>query len=212
MPRRRPQPNPEEGGSPTPRRADGRLLAAEASAETDAETRCRTSRAVASGAMKIRTATRADAEAIAAIYNHEATRERTTFDLRPRSVVEQQEWLAERSGAHSVIVAVLNGEVVGFASLSPYRPRPAYNTSVESSVFVRRDSQRRGIGRALLEHLVALAAEGGFHSMIARIAGRNEASVALHARCGFELVGVEREIGRKFGRWLDCTVMQRLLG
>ena len=162
--------------------------------------------------MEIRLANRGDAEAIAAIYNHEATRERTVFDLRARSVAEQQDWLAERSGAHSVIVAVDNGDVVGFASLSPYRPRPAYNTSVESSVFVRRDQLRQGIGRALLEHLVALAAEHGFHSMIARIAGENEASVRLHAECGFELVGVERQVGRKFGRWLDCTVMQRLLG
>ena len=161
--------------------------------------------------MEIRLANRGDAEAVAAIYNHEATRERTTFDLRPRSVAEQQEWLAERSGAHSVIVAVIDGVVAGYAALSPYRPRPAYNTSVEVSVFVRRDSLRLGIGRALLERLVDLAAEHGFHAMIARIAGENEASVALHAACGFELVGVEREVGRKFGRWLDCTVMQRLL-
>ena len=161
--------------------------------------------------MQIRMATRADAEAVAAIYNHEVTHERTVFDLRPRSPAEQQEWIAERSGAHSVIVATAGGEIVGFASLSPYRPRPAYNTSVESSVFVRRDRQRQGIGRALLRNLVALAAEHGFHSMIARIAGDNQASVALHAECGFKLVGVEREVGRKFGRWLDCTVMQRLL-
>ncbi len=167
--------------------------------------------AVMSAPMEIRLATQADAEAVARIYNHEATRERTTFDLRPRSVAEQREWLAERSGAHSVIVAATGGEVVGFASLSPYRTRPGYNTSVESSVFVRRDSHRLGIGRALLGRLVELAAEHGFHSMIARIAGENEASVQLHERCGFELVGVEREVGRKFGRWLDVTVMQRLL-
>ena len=161
--------------------------------------------------MEIRLANQADAEAVAAIYNHEATRERTTFDLRPRSVAEQREWLAERSGAHSVIVAVVTGEVAGFASLSPYRTRPGYNTSVESSVFVRRDSLRSGIGRALLERLVELAAGHGFHTMIARVVGENEASVELHKRCGFELVGVEREVGRKFGRWLDVTVMQRLL-
>ena len=162
--------------------------------------------------MEIRLANRGDAEDVAAIYNHEATRELTVLDLRPRTVAEQQEWLAQRSGAHSVIVAVSEGEVVGFASLSPYRPRPGYNTSVESSVFVRRDRVRQGIGQLLLDSLVALAAEHGFHSMIARIVGDNEASVALHERCGFDVVGVEREVGRKFGRWLDCTVMQRLLG
>ena len=201
MPRWGLWPNPPVGGSADRRR---RTRAA-------AEPGSQSNRAIASRPMEIRLANRADAEAIAAIYNHEATRERTTMDLRPRSVAEQREWLAERSGAHSVIVAVLEDSVAGFASLSPYRTRPGYNTSVESSVFVRRDSLRQGIGRALLDRLVELAAEHGFHTMIARIAGENVASVELHKRCGFQLVGVEREVGRKFGRWLDVTVMQRLL-
>jgi phosphinothricin acetyltransferase len=101
--------------------------------------------------------------------------------------------------------------VVGFGSLSPYRSRPAYSTTVEDSVYVRRDRQRQGIGRLLLQELVRLATLHGFHSVIGRIVDGHEASIGLHRLCGFELVGVEREVGRKFGRWLDVVVMQRLL-
>jgi phosphinothricin acetyltransferase len=100
---------------------------------------------------------------------------------------------------------------VGFGSLSSYRDRPAYSTTVEDSVYVRRDRQGQGVGRVLLEELVRLASGHGFHAVIARIVGGHEASIALHRACGFEPVGIEREVGRKFGRWLDVAVMQRLL-
>ena len=88
--------------------------------------------------------------------------------------------------------------MVGFGSLSPYRPRPAYATTVEDSVYVDPQHQGRGVGKALLDELVRLAADHGFHSVVARIVGGHEASIALHAACGFETVGVEREVGRKF--------------
>ncbi len=100
---------------------------------------------------------------------------------------------------------------MGFGSLSPFRSRPAYATTVEDSVYLVPDHHRRGIGRQILDELVRLAEAHGFHSVIARIAGDNEPSIALHAVCGFELVGTEREVGRKFGRWLDVVEMQRLL-
>src|SRR5262249_43212719 len=83
--------------------------------------------------------------------------------------------------------------------------RPAYAGTVENSVYLLESHQRLGIGRRLLEELVALAAAHGFHTVIARISGGNEASIALHAACGYETVGVEREVGRKFGRWLDVV-------
>jgi phosphinothricin acetyltransferase len=102
-------------------------------------------------------------------------------------------------------------EVVGFAALSPYKERAAYRTSVEDSVYVRRDSHGRGIGKVLLNHVLDLAADSGFHSVMARIEASGTASRALHASCGFVLVGVEREIGRKFNRWLDVALMQCLL-
>jgi phosphinothricin acetyltransferase len=158
-----------------------------------------------------RLATIDDAEATRTIYNVEVTESTVTFDLVPRTLEEQREWLTARSGAHAVLVAEDGGEVVGFASFSPYRDRPAYSTSVEDSVYVRRDQQGKGIGKLLLAELVTLATSHGFHAMIARIVGGHDASIALHRSLGFEVVGTEREVGRKFGRWLDVLVMQKLL-
>jgi len=161
--------------------------------------------------MLVRLATSADNEAIRAIYNVEVVESTVTFDLVPRSPEQQDLWLSARSGAHAVLVAEDAGEVVGFGSLSPYRDRPAYSTSVEDSVYVRRDMQGRGVGKALLAELLRLATAHGFHAVMARIVGGHEASIALHRAVGFEIVGTEREVGRKFGRWLDVLVMQALL-
>jgi phosphinothricin acetyltransferase len=163
--------------------------------------------------MLVRLATLDDAEAIRTIYNQEVTGSTVTFDLVPRSAADQREWLAAHAGAHPAVVAVddRSGEVVGFGSLSPYRSRPAYATTVEDSVYVHPDHQGKGVGRLLLEELVRLATDHGFHSVMARIVGEHEASIALHRACGFELVGIEREVGRKFGKWLDVALMQRLL-
>ena len=161
--------------------------------------------------MELRLATLDDAEPIRQIYNHEVTTSTATFDLVPRSIEEQRAWQAERSGARAVVVAERDQQVCGFASLSPWRDRPAYATTVEDSVYVHRDHQGRGVGRALLEELLQTATAHGFHACMARIVGGHEASIALHARCGFEIVGTEREVGRKFGRWLDVVLMERLL-
>jgi len=160
----------------------------------------------------VRLATLDDAEAVRTIYNREVTGSTVTFDLVPRSLDDQRAWLAAHAGAHPAVVAVQGAAVVGFGSLSPYRDRPAYATTVEDSVYVDPGLRGQGVGRLLLADLVRLAGLHGFHSVIARIVGGHDASIALHRACGFELVGVEREIGRKFGRWLDVVVMQRLLG
>ena len=184
----------------------------------------------------VRLARPSDADAIRSIYNHEVLTTTATFDLVPRSLDDQQHWLAARSGAFAAIVAVdtssgtssgtgsgtssgggieraaeMPGEVVGFAALSPYRERAAYRTSVEDSVYVRRDRAGEGIGRLLLDELLDVAEQSGFHAVFARIESSGEASRALHARCGFRLVGTEREVGRKFNRWLDVSLMQCLL-
>ncbi|HEY8544435.1 MAG TPA: GNAT family N-acetyltransferase [Acidimicrobiales bacterium] len=163
--------------------------------------------------LNVRLATLDDAEATRAIYNVEVETSVVTFDLVPRTLEEQRRWLSDRSGAHAVIVAEerSTGEVVGFASLSPWRSRPAYKTSVEDSVYVHRDHQGRGIGALLLRELLDVARTHGFHAVFARIVGGHGASVALHRAQGFDVIGVEREVGRKFGRWLDVTVMQKLL-
>jgi phosphinothricin acetyltransferase len=161
----------------------------------------------------LRPATSDDAEAIRQIYNHEVEHTTATFDLVPRSLEDQEAWLAARSGAFTAIVAVdsASGEVLGFTALSPYKERAAYRTSVEDSVYVRRDSHGRGIGKVLLTHVLDVAEDSGFHAVVARIEASGTASRALHASCGFTLVGVEREIGRKFNRWLDVAIMECLL-
>jgi len=167
------------------------------------------------GSISLRLATVADAEQIRAMYNYEVTHTTATFDLVPRSLPDQQQWLAARSGAFSAVVAVdaadAEGEVIGFAALSPYKERPAYRTSVEDSVYVRRDRHGEGVGRLLLQELLHVAATSGFHAVFARINASSEGSIALHRACGFELVGIEREVGRKFNRWHDVALMQHLL-
>ncbi len=164
------------------------------------------------GVYRTRLIERRDAEATAAIYNVEVRESTVTFDLVARSLADQLAWIDEHSGGHPAIVAVDDAdEVLGFASLTPYRPRPAYATTVEDSVYVGREWRGQGVGRLLLADLVELAADHGFHSVIARIVGDHDASIALHRSCGFEEVGREREVGRKFGKWLDVVLMQKML-
>jgi len=162
--------------------------------------------------VRIRLAEPAHAPGIRAIYNLEVTTATSTFDLVPRSLADQTAWLGARTGAFAAVVALDDAdEVVGFASLSPYKERAAYRTTVEDSVYVARDHEGRGVGTALLERLLEVAAASGFHAVMARIEASGTASRALHGKCGFELVGIERQVGRKFNRWLDVAVMERLL-
>ena len=180
--------------------------------------------------MLIRLAEVADAEAIRTIYNVEVTDSTNTFDMVPRTRAEQEAWILEHHGVHPAIVATeppdpgggrgdgggrlegANGEVVlGFGSLSPFRERSGYSATAENSVYVDRAQRGQGVGQALLAELLRLASAHGFHSVIARIAGHNETSIGLHTAAGFELVGVEREVGRKHRQWLDVVELQRLL-
>ena len=164
--------------------------------------------------MSLRAATVDDAEELRAIYNHYVLTTDATFDIVPRTSEEQQHWLTTRSGSYAVIVDVddkHDQRITGFASLSPYRDRPAYATTVESSIWLHPDYLQRGIGTVLLTRIVETARQHGFHAMIARIVGHNTASIALHQKCGFQSVGIESEVGRKFGKWLDVVVLQQLL-
>jgi len=163
-------------------------------------------------AVSLRAAQVSDAEAIAVIYNYEVETSTATFDLVPRSIEAQREWITARSGAFSALVADDSAAgVIGFAALSTYRDRAGYRTTVENSVYVHRDHQRRGVGRLLLGALLDVARDSGFHTVIARIDSQSSGSLALHESLGFVVVGVERQIGRKFGRWLDSVIMQKML-
>ncbi len=161
--------------------------------------------------MEIRVACPGDAEAIRSIYNAEVTGSMVTFDLVERTPEEQRAWMSEHSGVYALLVAEIDGAVVGFASLSPYRTRPGYSTTAEDSIYVAPSHRGEGVGKELLSALVDQARLHGFHALIARIVGDHAASIAVHRACGFEVIGIEREIGRKFGRWLDVCLMQVLL-
>jgi L-amino acid N-acyltransferase YncA len=163
-------------------------------------------------AITVRPVERRDADELLLIHNHYVEHTLVTFDLVPRNLAEELAWIDEHTGGHPAIVAVNDdGVIVGYASLSTFRSRPAYSTTVEDSVYVHPEHIGHGVGRILLDELLTRAAAHGFHAVIARITGHNEASVRLHAACGFEHVGVEREVGRKHRNWLDVVEMQRLV-
>lgn len=162
-------------------------------------------------AMLIRLATLDDAEALSVIYNPQVEHTTKTLDLVPRSIDEQRQWINDRSGGLAVLVAETDNDIAGFGSLSFYRDRPGYRTSVEDSVYVADNHQGQGVGSALLAALIEAAQTRGFHALFARIVGPQEASVNLHRRHDFELVGIERQVARKFGQWHDVALMQRLL-
>ncbi|MDE3007967.1 MAG: N-acetyltransferase [Acidobacteriota bacterium] len=169
--------------------------------------------------MKTRVVEHDDAHALLAIYNPEVVETKVTFDLVARTLDEQYAWIEAHRITHPCLVCVNDeddfGEVgargeriLGFASLSPFRERPAYYTTVENSVYVHRGARGRGVGERLLRDLIQVALESGFHSLIARIVGENEGSIRLHEKCGFTLVGTEIEVGRKHGEWLDVVEYQ----
>lgn len=164
--------------------------------------------------VEIRPAAEGDVAAITAIYS-QAVREGTaTFELEPPDLAEMtRRFRALADGNYPYFVALLDGQIAGYAYAGPYRPRPAYRFTVENSVYLAPSSHRRGIGSLLLQHLIGECEGRGFRQMIAVIGdSANAASIGVHTKCGFELVGVHRNVGFKFGRWLDTVMMQRALG
>jgi L-amino acid N-acyltransferase YncA len=159
----------------------------------------------------IRPAQEADLPAILDIYNDAILNSTASFETVPRTLGEERQWLREHGHPYTVLAAIHDGDVVGWASLSPFRPKPAYRLTVEDSVYVRADFWGKGLGALLLARLLEVAASNGFHTVIALIVGDNAASLRLHRGFGFRRVGVEREVGYKFDRWLDVVIMQKTL-
>ena len=145
------------------------------------------------------------------IYNQEVLGSRVTLDLVPRSLADQLAWIDEHQGVYPALVAVIGGKVVGFASVSPYRIRPGYSTTVEDSIYIDTRFRGQGVGKQLLSRIVERAAIHGFHACMARVVAGHEASIALHRSVGFFVVGTEKEVGRKFGKWLDVVLLECLL-
>lgn len=153
----------------------------------------------------------ADADALCEIYNREVLGSRVTLDLVPRTLADQISWITQHQGVYPAQVAIANDQVIGFASVSPYRIRPGYSTTVEDSIYIDPNYQGKGVGKALLSKIIELAILHGFHSCMARVASDHIASINLHKSVGFVEVGIEREVGRKFGKWIDMMILQLIL-
>jgi len=164
--------------------------------------------------LEIRPTSVADLPSITEIYAHEVLEGTATFELVPPDLAEMtRRFQALVDGGFPYLVAELDGDVAGYAYASSYRPRPAYRFTVENSVYLRPQIHRRGIGRQLLERLIAECEARGFRKMIAVIGdSANAASIGVHAACGFQMIGTHPHVGLKFGRWLDTVMMQRELG
>ena len=162
--------------------------------------------------MEIRHASSDDLPGLLAIYNDVVATSTAIFSERPSSLDDRQQWLDARTAlGYPVLVAADASGVLGYASFGDFRAWPGYRFSVEHSVHVRADSRGRGIGPALVTALLPRAAALGKHVMIAGIDADNAASLRMHERLGFERVGHLKEVGWKFGRWLDLVFMQRTL-
>ncbi|MCM2424319.1 GNAT family N-acetyltransferase [Streptomyces sp. RKAG337] len=161
-----------------------------------------------SGAVTVRPAQLKDAEAVLAIRNHAIEHSTALWTTTLQSPAEGAAWLAVHLDRGSAFVAEKAGEVAGFAVYEPWRPKDGYRHTVGNSVYVREGAHGLGIGSALMTALVASARQAGHHVMIADIEARNTASIRLHERFGFRHVGTVPEVGTKFGRWLDLTIMR----
>lgn len=164
-------------------------------------------------APSLRPATEADLEAMAAVYADAVLKGTATFEETPPDPEEMGRRLASVQALDLPwLVAEADGAVVGYAYLGPFRTRASYRYTVETSIYLAPQALRKGWGGALLDALVQSAAEAGLHQMVAVIGdSANTASIGLHASRGFEIVGVYRDVGWKFGRWLDVVLMQRSL-
>jgi L-amino acid N-acyltransferase YncA len=158
----------------------------------------------------IRPAKLADLPAITEIYNEAILKTTATFDTEPKTSEEQKIWFADHGPKYPILVAEENGIAVGWASLSKWSDRCAYSDTAEISLYVREDHQGKGIGRKLLEAIVAEGEKTGLHTIIARIAEASQASIHLHKSVGFEHIGTMREVGHKFGKLLDVHLMQKV--
>jgi phosphinothricin acetyltransferase len=159
----------------------------------------------------IRAGAPADLPALVAIYNHYVETSHVTFDKAPFTVETRRAWFDRfgAAGRYRLFVAEENGEVVGYAGSQPFHERRAYETSVETAVYARRGATGRGLGRALYEALFEALATEDVHRAYASIALPNPASIALHERFGFHVVGTYREVGRKFGKYWDVRRFER---
>jgi L-amino acid N-acyltransferase len=162
--------------------------------------------------VSIRLATAADLEEINDIYNHYVNVSTCTYQEEPETIEARKRWFeSHRPEIHPIIVAVVEGRVLGWGSLSPYHSRCAYRFTVENSVYVHHEHLHQGIGSMILKDLIARAKKLDYHAIIAAIDGSQSASINLHTNFGFAEVGHFHEVGFKFATWLDVIYLELIL-
>jgi phosphinothricin acetyltransferase len=164
--------------------------------------------------LQIRPATPADVPAITAIYAHAVLFGTATFELEPPDVAEMtRRYDTLMAGGFPYLAATIDGAVVGYAYAGPYRARPAYRFAVENSIYLDPNAQGKRVGTQLMQALITESEARGYRLMVAVIGdSANLASIGVHTRAGFQMVGTVQNVGLKFGRWLDTVLMQRALG
>ena len=158
--------------------------------------------------LKIRPATKNDIHLITKIYNDAVLNTTATFHVEPQSIDEQQKWLEKHTGKYTVIVAVENELLVGWASLSPWSDRCAYGDTADIAIYIKEGFRGKGIGKRLVEELLKKGPKNGLHTAIAKISSENEISMNLFKKSGFKHIGTMKEVGYKFGKVLDVHLMQ----
>jgi L-amino acid N-acyltransferase YncA len=161
--------------------------------------------------IRIRTAVLSDLPAMLDIYNDAIRNLTATFDLDEQTLEERKTWFAKYNDRHPLIVAELNGDVVGYCCLNPFRDKPAYAHTTELSVYISSKHRGRGIGSSLMTDILQHAKQLGYHTVIGGITSGNSASVKLHEKFGFQHVGCFKEVGLKFGEWQDVHFYQLMI-
>lgn len=160
--------------------------------------------------VNLRSAKREDLDSITEIYNEAIIKTVATFDTEPKTFEEQKKWFDDHESKNPILVAELNGVIVGWASLSKWSDRCAYSDTAEISLYVREEYQGKGIGRHLIETIIKEGKKTGLHTIIARITEGNESSLHLHRSVGFTHIGIMKEVGKKFGKRQDVHLMQKI--
>ena len=167
-----------------------------------------------SSAVTVRRAGRADCPGILAIYNDAVLNTTASYDYEPRTLAHREAWFDahERDQLAIFVAETATGEIIGWSALNKFHDRVGYRFTCENSIYVAAPWRGQGVGRQLLAPLVSAAQERGVRALIACIDAENEESIRLHTRFGFERVGLFKQVGFKFGRWLDVAYLQLLFG
>ena len=161
--------------------------------------------------MQIRLAELKDIVSITEIYNEAVANGVATFDTEEKSIENRQDWLLNRATYNPVLVSTIEEVVVAWASLNSWSERAAYNGTAEVSIYVHKDHRGKGVGGYLFKELIREAEKVGLHYLLSRITEGNQTSIDLHLQNGFSVIGVMHEVGFKFGKYLDVTLMEKII-